>query len=327
MAPKKWAVVSILTVAAGAWADAGELRISHSPRPCVVSGQFVRIEAQVEPASDEARARVLFRAEGEARFYAVPMRREGELFVGVLPSPAPGTARIAYFIAAEAGALRARAPVSSAYLADVVEAPCAEGAFAASATGPSELSVPRGAPQAPPGFERGGIGAFVEADDDALPPAAPARATRVAPLGVVPIPIGSRVRAVTSPGQQQHEGRLASLDGEMLTLETKGTPVRIPRDRLVSLEVREKGSSGMRALGGLAGGVAGLAVTLLACASSDACDSVAIAWAGMGLGAAAGVALTGGGSWKPVTLASSGRVALDLRPVRAGAAVDLRVGF
>jgi hypothetical protein len=83
----------------------------------------------------------------------------------------------------------------------------------------------------------------------------------------------------------------------------------------------------MRVLGGLAGGVAGLAVTALVCASADVCDSIGVAWAGFGLGAVAGAAVTGGGSWKPVTLASAGPVALDLRGRAAGAGIELRVGF
>ena len=326
MATKRWAAVPILVAAAGVWAEGSELRITHSPHPCVLRGQFARIEARVEPFSDGVRARVMFRADRDTRFYAVPMRQEGELFVGVLPSPAPGAARLTYFISAQAGGAHARAPESSAFLADVVDAPCAEGAFAVSAAGPSELGVPRGAPQAPPGFERRGIGAFVEVDGDAVPPTAPARAAGVAPFSVLPIAVGSRVRAVASPGHQ-HEGDLVSLDAEGLTLDQKGTPVRITREQLVRLEVREKGSSGMRILGGLAGGVAGLAATLLICASSDSCDSVGVAWAGFGIGAVAGALLTGRDSWKPLTLASAGPVALDLRSARAGAALDLRVRF
>jgi hypothetical protein len=68
-------------------------------------------------------------------------------------------------------------------------------------------------------------------------------------------------------------------------------------------------------------------VVVLICASGDSCESVGIAWIGFGVGTAVGVALTGGGSWKPVTLASAGPLALDLRVRRAGAALELRAGF
>jgi hypothetical protein len=255
------------------------------------------------------------------------MRREGELHVAVLPSPAPGTTRIAYYIAAELDGSRARVPAASAFVADVAPAACAEGAFAVSPTGPAEVGVPRGAPQAPPGFERRGIVAFVEADDDEALSAAPARAASLAPLGVLPVPPGSRVRVVTRPGSRQQEGRLKALDGDALVLDTGGTPVRIPRGSVESLEVREPSSTGMRVLGGLAGGVAGVALTALVCASGDNCESVGVLWAGLGLGAAAGAALTGGGGWKPLTLASVGPVALDLRTRRAGASLELRAGF
>lgn len=328
MVTKRLTALSILAAAVGAWTEGAELRVVHNPRPCILSGQFARIEARFEPASDAIRARVLFRRDGEARFYAVEMRREGALWVAVLPSPAPDTARVSYYISAAADGSRARAPASSAFLVDAGRTPCAEGALPVSATGPSEVGVPRGSPQGPPGFERRGIAAFVEAAEEEVPAVTPAPSTAgVPPLGVVPIALGSRVRVGTSPGNRQHEGKLVSLDGEALVLDAEGSPVRIPRSQVTSLEVREKGSSGMRVLGGLAGAVAGLAVVALICASGDNCESVGIAWAGLGVGAVAGAALTGRGSWKPVALASAGRVELDLRARPAGATVELRVGF
>lgn len=327
MVTKRLAALSILAAAVGAWAEGAELRVIHSPRPCILSGQFARIEARFEPASDGIRARVFFHRDGEAQFYAVEMRREGALWLAVLPSPAPDTARVAYFITGAADGSQGRAPASSAFLVDVGRTPCAEGALPVSATGPSEVAVPRGSPQGPPGFERRGIGAFLVAAEDEAPAAAPSTAALATPLGVVPIALGSRVRVGTSPGNRQHEGKLASVDGEALVLDAAGSPVRIPRSQVTSLEVREKGSSGMRVLGGLAGAVAGLAVVALICASGDNCESVGIAWAGLGVGAVAGAALTGGGSWKPVALASAGRVELDLRARPAGATVELRVGF
>jgi hypothetical protein len=328
MATKRLAALSILAAAVGAWAEAGELRVVHSPRPCILSGQFTRIEARFEPASDRIRAQVLFHRDGEAQFYAVEMRREGALWVAVLPSPAPDTARVAYFITgAAADGSRARAPASSAFLVDVGRTPCAEGALPVSATGPSEVAVPRGSPQGPPGFERRGIGAFVVAAEDEVKAAAQSPAAGATPFGVVPIALGSKVRVGTGTGKRQYEGKLVSLDGEALVLDAGGSPDRIPRSQVMSLEVREKGSSGMRILGGLGGAVAGLAVVALICASGDNCESVGIAWAGLGVGAVAGAALTGGGSWKPVALASAGRVELDLRGRPAGATVELRVGF
>jgi len=211
-------------------------------------------------------------------------------------------------------------------VADVVREACAEGATSVSAAGPSEVIVPRGAPQVPPGFERRGIGAFVEAAADDLPPATPPRITLGQPLGVLPVALGSRVRAVTSPGNRQQEGKLVSLDGEALVLDANGSSVRIPRSDLVRLDAKEKGSTSIRVLGGLIGGVAGLALTALICASAD-CESVGVAWAGFGVGVVAGAALTGGGSWRPVTLASAGPVAIELRVRRASAAVEMRVGF
>jgi hypothetical protein len=50
-------------------------------------------------------------------------------------------------------------------------------------------------------------------------------------------------------------------------------------------------------------------------------------WAGLGVGAVGGAALTGNSGWKPVTLATAGPVAVDLRVQRAAAGVEMRVGF
>jgi hypothetical protein len=316
----------LVAVPAAATPDA-ELRITHTPHPCLLAGRLATIEAHVEPGGDGLRVKVHFRKEGETPFYSVEMRRDGDSWLGVLPSPASGTSRISYFITAAADGSRARVPASAAFVVDVADAPCAEGAFPVSAEGPREVGVPRGAPRTPPGFEAGGIGAFVEDAGEELPAAAPSRVAAGLPLAVVPIVSGARVRAVISPGDRRRQGRLVSVDGEALVLDSGKDRVRIPRSDLVSLEVREKGSSGMRALGGLAGSVAGLVVTALFCESIASCDSIAIAWAGVGVGAAAGVAVTGGGSWKPVMLARAGPVALDLRVRRADAAVELRVGF
>jgi len=308
---------------------ASGVEVTHDPAPCLLAGRAARIEARIEPDRDDVRARVLFRSEGEGRFYSVPMEREGAAWVGVLPRPAAATSRIAYSIDVTAGGSHRRLPSASAFLVDVVNAPCSEGNLPVSATGPSEVGVPPGAPRVPPGFEQAGIEAFVEDPGDQPP--TPPRAAAMTPLAVQPIASGSTVRAVTSPGERRAEGKLVSVDAESLVLDDGKDRIRIPRNQLLSLEVREKGSSGMRVLGGLGGAVAGLAVTALICASGDSCESVAVLWAGTGLGAVAGAALVGGGSWKPVTLATAGPVAVDLqvRQAAAGpaAGVRLRVGF
>lgn len=319
--------ISVILGAAPALAasDTGA-RVTHTPRPCLLAGQPARIEARIEPSSHAVRARVRFRREGGAAFYSVEMHEDDDMWVGVLPSPAEGTSRISYYIDVAVDGSRTRVPASSAFVVDVADTPCPEGAFPVSAAGPREVGVPRGAPRIPPGFEGVGIEAFIE--DAGTEPPVPVPSAAVTPLAVQPIAPGSRVRVVTSPGDRRQEGEVVSVDGEGLVVETDGDRVRIPRNELISLEVREKGSGGMRVLGGLGGAVAGLAVTALVCASADdACDSIAVAWVGTGVGAALGAALVGGGSWKPVTLASSGPFALDLRVRPAAAGLDLRVGF
>jgi len=326
------AVSAILGAAPALAATNDAVRVTHTPHPCVLAERTARIEARIEPARDDVRARVRFRSEGAASFYSVPMQREGDAWVGVLPAPAEGTKRIAYFIDVDAGGSRQRVPASSAYVVDVVGTPCSEGALPVSATGPKELGVPAGAPRIPPGFEGAGIEAFVEEPGDGRMAEAPARPLSVTPLAVQPIAPGTKVRAVTSQDDRRREGKLVSVDSETLVLDTGKDRVHLRRDALVSLEVREKGSSGMRVLGGLGGAVAGLVVTALICASADdACNSVGVAWAGTGVGALAGALLVGGGSWKPVTLATAGPVALDLQVRQAAAdpaaGLSLRVGF
>jgi hypothetical protein len=319
------AAVSLLAGAAAAASAAGPgLRVTHVPEGCVVEAHAVRIEARIEPP-DGVRARVYFRSGNDTRFYSVPMHEEDDLWVGLLPSPAPGTSRLAYYIAASTGGARGRAPESSAFIADVVTLPCPEGALPASTEGPRELGVPAGAPRTPQGFDTSGVTAFVEEPGDTFSTPSPAgAASAFAPLPIAP---GTRVRAIASPGERRQEGKLVAIDPEALVLDTDGDRVRIPRRDLVSLEVKDKGSTGMRVLGGLIGSVAGVAVTGLVCASSDFCDSVAVFWVGLGAGAVAGAALTGNGGWTPVTLATAGPVAVDLRVKRAAAGVELRMGF
>jgi hypothetical protein len=321
------AVLVILGAVPALAASDGGMDVTHTPRPCLLAGHPARIEARIEAPSDAVRAWVRFRSEGGARFYFVEMSEDGDAWVGVLPSPAEGTSRISYYIDVAVDGSRSRVPASSAYVVDVVDIPCAEGALPVSAAGPRAVGVPRGAPRIPPGFEGVGIEAFLEDTGGEPPVRAPSTVAPVTPLAVQPIAPGSRVRVVTSPGNRRQEGKLVSVDGEDLVVDADGDRVRIPRSELTSLEVREKGSGGLRVLGGLGGAVAGLAVTALICASADACDSIAVAWVGTGVGAALGATLVGGGSWKPVTLATAGPVALDLRVQRAAAGLDLRVDF
>jgi len=146
------------------------------------------------------------------------------------------------------------------------------------------------------------------------------------PSVLLPIALGSRVR-VTDAGGRRQEGRLTALEDEALVLDAGGKTLRIPRGPVVNLELHEGGSSGLRVLGGLIGGVAGVAVAGLICASSEVCESAGPLWIGLAGGAAAGAALTGRGSWKPVTLTSAGPVALQLRRRGDGATAELRLGF
>lgn len=79
-------------------AGPGTVAIDHVPADCVVAETFPRLEACLTPAADVLQARVVFRADGEATWYHVALRPEGDCFAAVLPKPRKRTRGIAYRI-------------------------------------------------------------------------------------------------------------------------------------------------------------------------------------------------------------------------------------
>ena len=132
--------------------------IDHKAVSCVVAEQFPRLEARLTPADAVGRARVLFRAEDTPVWYAVEMKREGDVFAAALPRPQKSLARFHYYVeVADTSLATSR---SEEHTARVVSGPagCTQGMMAATASGASVLvEVPAGAPAVPAGFSAAGV--------------------------------------------------------------------------------------------------------------------------------------------------------------------------
>ena len=97
MKPATFAVALALAARA---AHADGPAIDHSAVGCVVAGKHPKILARIAPASQVARARVYFRAEGAAAWHFVRMTLETPSFTGTLPKPKASARRIQYYIEA-----------------------------------------------------------------------------------------------------------------------------------------------------------------------------------------------------------------------------------
>jgi hypothetical protein len=132
--------------------------IDHKPVACVVAEQFPRLEARLTPADGIGRARVFFRAEGGPAWYAVAMKREGDVFAAALPKPKKSLKRFQYYLeVADAGLASSRTPD---YAADVVSGrgACTKGMMSAVMSAASVLlEVPAGAAAIPAGFSSVGV--------------------------------------------------------------------------------------------------------------------------------------------------------------------------
>src|SRR5262245_11007837 len=148
----------VLMTSAGA-APPARLKIEHRPPDCVLAENFPRIEACVEPASDLARARVFFRAEGASYWSYAEMTQAGSCLGAVLPRPARSTHRIQYYVVAEDRS--ADEQETQQFKADVVDGPgsCRGGGVVAPLASVASVIVGRapGAPAVPQGFARSGV--------------------------------------------------------------------------------------------------------------------------------------------------------------------------
>jgi hypothetical protein len=329
------------------------LEIEHEVVPCALVGEHPVIAARIGPGARVSEARVVFHAGDAGRWYAVAMHREGVAWVASLPRPRIEGTSFAYFIEVSGSDARGRTPDTSAYMVEV-SADCPGPHLATTAHGPAELQVPPGAALVPEGFERAGIGAFVERVSEGPPPtavrAAPLWTSRLAPLTRVRIqtvppprrrrgdvretptwvtvedPAGGR--AVFSREGEAIEGRIDQFEEDALILTVgDGEKVRVRAEHITRLDVREQGSAAMGIVGGLAGAAAGLLGTALVCASAQVCDDIWPLWIGTALGTAVGAAAGASPEWRSVTLARQDAFSLQLRPTRTGASLNAAVEF
>src|SRR6185436_9464798 len=137
-------------------ADATE--IDHKAVGCVVAEQFPRLEARLTPADSVGRARIFFRTEGGPSWYAVAMKREGDVFLAALPKPKKSLKQFHYYVeVADKAAATSR---TEEYATDVVAAAggCSKGMMAGVMSAASILlEVPAGAAAIPVGFSSAGV--------------------------------------------------------------------------------------------------------------------------------------------------------------------------
>ena len=132
--------------------------IDHKAVGCVVAEQFPRLEARLNPADSVGRARVFFRTEGGPSWYAVAMKREGDVFAAALPKPKKSLKQFHYYVeVADKAAATSR---TEEYATDVVpgSAGCSKGMMAGVMSAASILlEVPAGAVAIPVGFSSAGV--------------------------------------------------------------------------------------------------------------------------------------------------------------------------
>jgi hypothetical protein len=74
--------------------------ILHESLDCVGTGEYLVVDATVQPSSEIRAAKVYFRSDKYPKFYFVEMTLEGSTFSAVLPKPSPETEHIIYYIEA-----------------------------------------------------------------------------------------------------------------------------------------------------------------------------------------------------------------------------------
>ena len=160
MSPARWLCVpgGLVLVAFSAPA-AFSASIDHKAVACVVADRFPRLEARLDPVDAVGRARVFFRTEGTPAWYAVAMKREGDVFAAALPKPKKDLKRFRYYVEmADTSMATSR---TEEYLTEVVSGGggCSKGmmASALSTVASILLEVPLGAAAIPAGFSSAGV--------------------------------------------------------------------------------------------------------------------------------------------------------------------------
>jgi len=131
--------------------------MAHQPVDCVLADKHPRIEARMPAGVDVATARVFFQGASQ-EWYSTPMKAEGPVFVGILPSPKRSLKEFHYYIEATSRSLETSRTADRA--TRVVGSPgeC-RGLVAASAISSASILVqgPAGAAAVPAGFAPAGL--------------------------------------------------------------------------------------------------------------------------------------------------------------------------
>ena len=132
--------------------------IDHKAVGCVVAEKFPRLEARLIPADAVGRARVFFRTGSGPAWYAVAMKREGDMFVAALPKPKKSLKQFQYYLEVADKAMATSR--TEEYATNVVAGPggCSKGMMAGVMSAASILlEVPAGAAAIPVGFSSAGV--------------------------------------------------------------------------------------------------------------------------------------------------------------------------
>jgi hypothetical protein len=113
--------------------------ITHLPIGCLVQGRYPEIEAEIDPASAVAEARLYFASDLSAGEYWTAMSRVGSRFVTRLPKPRLKAGRIRYRIEARRDDGRLASTDRFLAVVSLDEAGCPAGARVAPEAASSEV--------------------------------------------------------------------------------------------------------------------------------------------------------------------------------------------
>ena len=161
MKGRAWILAALAANVVPARAEAAAPAVVHRAVTCVPVDRYARVAAS---APDAVRAELQFRIDAGSGWYAAQMARDGGDWVGFLPRPAAGTARVSYRVVATSADARTSATEPAEVRVVEEGAECAD-ASSASVASPIVVTVPEGAPLVPPvpaGMSPAGVAAAAE---------------------------------------------------------------------------------------------------------------------------------------------------------------------
>jgi hypothetical protein len=159
--PKVTQAFAAARTAAGLPAATGP-SIDHAPLKCLVEDLFPEVRAGVQSPASVQKSRVYFKAHQFPDWYYVEMEtQQVPNYLGVLPKPLPGTAKVDYYVYALDGQLQT---TQTAEYDPAVEKACRRDPAAAALQKDPRITLygtREGQLPIPPGFDKAGIVAFV----------------------------------------------------------------------------------------------------------------------------------------------------------------------